>query len=176
MESRKLFLLFSYITLFPFCLSWGLCPQTPGICRFGPMAWRTPRLCPLAPAVVVSTLEPLLWRIGLCRQAPRAPQQSSGRGDAIAGGGIALLLSCCWRKAKNARGPGTASPVFAGCRSQSTRKPDEPLFFPSSPLRSCRWRPTLLFVLVGKTAHQTAYSGTPLFSDTPSWYQAAILH
>jgi len=85
-------------------------------------------VCPLTPAVVAGTLEPLRWRIGLCWQAPRAPPQSSGMGDAIAGGGIALLLSCCWRKAKNARGPGTASPVVACCRSQRTRKPDEPLF------------------------------------------------
>ena len=39
-----------------------------------------------------------------------------GIGDVIVHGGIASLISCCWRKAKNARGPGTASPVFAWCR------------------------------------------------------------
>jgi len=45
---------------------------------------------------------------GLWRRAPRAPQQSGGMGDAIGRGGIALLLSCCRRRAKHARGPGAS--------------------------------------------------------------------
>jgi len=32
---------------------------------------------------VLDTLGLLLWRIGQCRQATRAPQQSSGVGDAV---------------------------------------------------------------------------------------------
>jgi hypothetical protein len=38
-------------------------------------------VCPLPPRVVAGILNLLQWRIGLCWQAPRAPQQSGGMGD-----------------------------------------------------------------------------------------------
>jgi hypothetical protein len=38
---------------------------------------------PLPTPSIVGSLESLLRRIGLCRQATRAPQQSSGMGDAV---------------------------------------------------------------------------------------------
>ena len=59
---------------------------------------------------VASTLYTLLRRVGLCWQAPRAPQQASGIGDAVVRGGIALLALCCWPKRK-----------MPGARGQSPR-------------------------------------------------------
>ncbi len=67
-------------------------------------------VCPLPPGVVAGNLNLLLWRIGLCRQAPRAPQQSGGMGGVAVVGRRLAFPSCHWHKAQNARGLGTESP------------------------------------------------------------------
>jgi hypothetical protein len=61
---------------------------------------------------VSCSLDTLLWRIGLCWQAPRAPQQSGGMGDAAMVGRRLAAAPCYWHKAKNARGLGAEPPRY----------------------------------------------------------------
>ena len=137
----------------------GLRPQTPGICRFGPMAWSGDP-CPV-------TRDP-------------------GHRPRVTSHACAARLSCFWPKAEN---PMNWSPARGMCDFLGTFCVLHCILFHLAPSPAIEGasgkgcfhflyppngcRPTLLSVLVLRTAHETSYRGE-FTARTPSGEPAAI--
>jgi len=93
-----------------FRVSWGLCPPNP---RHLPLWTNGMKKAPGLP-------------LGASGRAPRRGTAALEKRALPASTPSAVPARRDWRKAKNTRGPPTASPIVACCRSQSIRKPDEP--------------------------------------------------